>query len=123
MTAGIKTLELLKQEGTYEKLEAITSRLIEGIIQSAENNGIAINGGSISAMFGFFLCDGPVRNFDEAKSNNSELFGKLHREMIKRGIYLAPSPFEAGFTSLAHSEDEIDKTIEAFDQSINAIKG
>ena len=62
MTAGIKTLELLKQDGTYDKLDSTTSRLIEGIIQSAENNGIAINGGSVSAMFGFFLCDGPVRN-------------------------------------------------------------
>ena len=122
MTAGIKTLELLKQDGTYDKLESTTSRLIEGIIQSAENNGIAINGGSVSAMFGFFLCDGPVRNFDEAKTNDAELFGKLHREMLLRGIYLAPSPFEAGFTSLAHSEEEIDKTIEAFDQSFNAIK-
>ena len=83
MTAGIKTLELLKQEGTYEKLESTTNRLIEGIIQSAANNGIAINGGNVSAMFGFFLCEGPVRNFEEAKTNNSELFGKLHREMLK----------------------------------------
>ena len=122
MTAGIKTLELLKQEGTYEKLDAITSKLIEGIIQSAENNGMPIKGGSVSAMFGFFLCEGPVRNFDEAKTNDTKLFGKLHKEMLQRGIYLAPSPFEAGFTSLAHSEDEIDKTIEAFDQSFNAIK-
>ncbi len=122
MTAGIKTLELLKQEGTYEKLESTTSRLIEGIIQSAENNGITINGGSVSAMFGFFLCEGPVRNFEEAKTNNSELFGKLHREMLKRGVYLAPSPFEAGFTSLAHSEGEIDRTLEAFDQSFSVIK-
>ena len=54
MTAGIKTLELLKQEGIYEKLTQ-TSRLIEGILQSAENNGIAINGGSVSAMFGFLV--------------------------------------------------------------------
>ena len=122
MTAGIKTLELLKQEGTYEELEATTSRLIEGIIQSAENNGITINGGSVSAMFGFFLCEGPIRNFEEAKTNNSELFGKLHREMLKRGVYLAPSPFEAGFTSLAHSEEEIDRTLEAFDQSFSVIK-
>ena len=122
MTAGIKTLELLKQEGTYEKLDAITSRLIEGIIQSAENNGISINGGNVSAMFGFFLCEGPVRNFNEAKTSNAELFGKLHREMLDRGVYLAPSPFEAGFTSLAHNEEEIDKTIEAFDQSFNEIK-
>ena len=73
-------------------------------------------------MFGFFLCDGPVRNFEEAKENDAALFGNLHREMLKRGIYLAPSPFEAGFTSLAHNEEEIDKTIEAFDESINAIK-
>ena len=122
MTAGIKTLELLKQEGTYEKLESITSKLIEGILQSAKNNGITINGGSVSAMFGFFLCEGPVRNFEEAKTNDSELFGKLHREMLKRGVYLAPSPFEAGFTSLAHSEEEIERTIEAFDQSFGAIK-
>ena len=113
---------MLKQEGTYEKLESTTTRLIEGIMQSAENNSIAINGGSVSAMFGFFLCEGPVRNFEEAKTNNSELFGKLHREMLKRGIYLAPSPFEAGFTSLAHSEEEIDRTIEAFDQSFSALK-
>ena len=122
MSAGIKTLELLKQEGTYEKLESTTSRLIEGIKQLAENNGIAINGGSVSGMFGFFLCEGPVRNFEEAKTNDSELFGKLHREMLKRGVYLAPSPFEAGFTSIAHSEEEIDRTLEAFDQSFNVIK-
>ena len=96
--------------------------MIEGIIQSAENKGIEINGGNVSAMFGFFLCKGPVRNFEEAKTNNSELFGKLHREMLKRGIYLAPSPFEAGFTSLAHSEEEIDRTLEAFDQSFSVIK-
>ena len=122
MTAGIKTLELLKQEGTYEKLEATTSRLIEGIKEVANNNEIEITGGSVSAMFGFFLCNGPVRNFEEAKLTNSELFGKLHREMLNRGVYLAPSSYEAGFTSLAHSGDEIDQTIEAFDQSFKVIK-
>ena len=121
MTAGIKTLGLLKQEGTYEKLETATSRLIEGIKKSAINNGISINGDSVSAMFGFFLCEGPVRNFEEAKATNSELFGKLHREMLKRGIYLAPSSFEAGFTSLAHTDEEIDQTIEAFDQSFKVL--
>ena len=60
--------------------------------------------------------------FEEAKTNNAEIFGKLHKEMLKRGIYLAPSPFEAGFTSLAHSDEEIDRTIEAFDQSFSVIK-
>ncbi len=117
MTAGIKTLELLQQEGTYEKLEATTKKLIEGILQSAKEAGFPITGSSISAMFGFYLCEGPVRNFEEAKATNTELFGKLHRSMLERGIYLAPSAFEAGFTSMAHSEDDIDTTIKAFQES------
>ena len=61
-------------------------------------------------MFGFFLCDGPVRNFDEAKTNDAELFGKLHREMLQRGI-LAPSPFEAGFTSYLIAKKKLTKQL------------
>jgi len=121
MTAGIKTLELLRQEGTYEKLGAITKKLIEGIIKAAQDAGIPITGSSISAMFGFYLTEGPIRNFEEAKSTNSELFGKLHRAMLERGVYLAPSAFEAGFTSLAHSEDDIDATLKAFQESFSEI--
>ncbi len=121
MTAGIKTLELLSQEGTYEKLEASTKKLIEGIMQSAKEAGIPITGSSISAMFGFYLCEGPVRNFEEAKATDTEYFGKLHRAMLERGVYLAPSAFEAGFTSLAHSEDDIDATLKAFKESFAAI--
>ena len=121
MTAGIKTLELLKQEGTYERLETITSKLIDGIKASAKSAGISITGSSISGMFGFYLCDGPVRNFEEAKATNSDLFGKLHRSMLNRGIYLAPSAFEAGFTSLAHSEDDINLTLKAFEESFQEI--
>ena len=114
MTAGIKTLELLKQPGTYERLEAITKRLIDGILEGARSAGLPITGGSISAMFGFFLCKGPVRNFEEAKAADTVRFGKLHRTMLERGVYLAPSAFEAGFTSLAHSDADIDATIAAF---------
>ena len=121
MTAGIKTLELLRQEGTYTKLESITKKLIEGILEAAKGAGIPITGSSISAMFGFYLCEGPVRNFEEAKATNSELFGKLHRAMLERGVYLAPSAFEAGFTSLAHSEDDIDATLKAFQESFSEI--
>ncbi len=121
MTAGIKTLELLRQEGTYERLEATTKRLISGILQSAKEAGFSITGSNISAMFGFYLCDGPVRNFEEAKSADAQRFGKLHRAMLERGVYLAPSAFEAGFTSLAHSEDDIDATLKAFSESFAAI--
>ncbi len=121
MTAGIKTLELLKQPGSYEKLTASTERLINGIKGAARDAGLPITGGSVSAMFGFFLCDGPVRNFEEAKATDSERFGKLHRAMLERGVYLAPSAFEAGFTSLAHSDADIDATIEAFRESFAEI--
>lgn len=121
MTAGIKTLELLKQEGTYDRLEASTERLINGIIQAAKEAGLAITGSSISAMFGFYLCEGPVRNFEEAKATDTERFARLHRAMLERGVYLAPSAFEAGFTSLAHSESDIDATLAAFSESFAAI--
>ena len=122
MTAGIKTLELLNQEGTYEKLETLTKKLVNGVIKAAKESNIPIHGHSISAMFGFYLCEGPVRNFEEAKSANTDLFGRLHRSMLQKGVYLAPSAFEAGFTSLAHSEDDISSTIQAFQESFAELK-
>ena len=121
MTAGIKTLELLKQPGSYERLTATTEKLITGIKEAAQSAGLPITGGSVSAMFGFFLCDGPVRNFEEAKATDAERFGKLHRAMLERGVYLAPSAFEAGFTSLAHSDDDIEATLNAFRESFAQI--
>jgi len=121
MTAGIKTLELLRQPGTYDRLEAITARLSQGIEAAARAAGLPYCGGNISAMFGFFLCEGPVRNFEEAKATDSARFGRLHRAMLERGVYLAPSSFEAGFTSLAHSDADIDATIAAFRDAFAAI--
>ncbi|WP_320676398.1 glutamate-1-semialdehyde 2,1-aminomutase [Prochlorococcus sp. MIT 1300] len=121
MTAGIKTLELLRQEGTYERLEATTQRLLKGILKAANESGLSITGSSISAMFGFYLCEGPVRNFEEAKGADTDRFGRLHRSMLEKGVYLAPSAFEAGFTSLAHSEADIDATLQAFKESFAEI--
>ncbi|APD49624.1 glutamate-1-semialdehyde 2,1-aminomutase [Synechococcus sp. CS-602] len=121
MTAGIKTLELLKQPGTYERLDTITQRLCAGILAAGKEAGLPISGAHISAMFGFFLCDGPVRNFEEAKAADTAKFGQLHRAMLERGVYLAPSAFEAGFTSLAHSDSDIDATLTAFRACFAAI--
>lgn len=121
MTAGLKTLGLLRGPGVYERLDAMTRRLSEGILKAGQDAGLPICGGSVSAMFGFFLCDGPVRNFEEAKASDTSRFGKVHRAMLERGIYLAPSAFEAGFTSLAHSEADIDATIKAFRDSFKQV--
>ncbi len=113
MTAGIKTLEILQRPGSYEYLDQVTKTLIEGLLDAAQATGHAACGGQISAMFGFFFTAGPVRNFTEAKTSDREKFSRFHRGMLEAGIYLAPSQFEAGFTSLAHTEADITKTIDA----------
>ncbi|MEH2234612.1 MAG: glutamate-1-semialdehyde 2,1-aminomutase [Nostoc sp.] len=113
MTAGIKTLELLQQPGTYEYLDRITKRLTEGMLEIAKETGHAACGGQISGMFGFFFNEGPVRNYEDAKKSDLSKFARFHRGMLEHGVYLAPSQFEAGFTSLAHTEADIDRTLEA----------
>jgi glutamate-1-semialdehyde 2,1-aminomutase len=113
MTAGIKTLELLQKPGAYEYLDKITKRLIDGLLQIASDTGHAACGGNISGMFGLFFCEGPVHNFEDAKHSDVTKFGRFHRGMLEHGIYLAPSQFEAGFTSLAHTEEDIDRTLAA----------
>lgn len=113
MTAGIKTLELLQRPGTYEQLDRLTHRLATGLLQAAQETGHAACGGQISGMFGLFFTEGPVHNYEDAKRSDLNKFARFHRGMLEQGIYLAPSQFEAGFTSLAHSEADIDRTVQA----------
>ncbi|XHX77996.1 MAG: glutamate-1-semialdehyde 2,1-aminomutase [Stenomitos frigidus ULC029] len=113
MTAGIKTLELLRQPGTYEQLDRITKRLATGLLQIAKETGHASCGGQISGMFGFFFTAGPVHNYEDAKRSDLSKFSRFHRGMLEHGVYLAPSQFEAGFTSLAHTDEDVDQTLEA----------
>jgi glutamate-1-semialdehyde 2,1-aminomutase len=112
MAAGIKTMEILKRKGSYEHLQKVTSRLVAGILAAGKANGHAVCGGSINGMFGFFFCEGPVKCFADAAKSDTKKFGKWHRMMLERGVYLAPSQYEAGFTSLAHTEADIDRTLE-----------
>ncbi len=113
MTAGIKTLELLRQPGTYEQLDRVTKRLAEGMLKVAHETGHPACGGQISGMFGFFFNAEPVNNYEDAKKSDLGKFSRFHRGMLERGIYLAPSQFEAGFTSLAHTDADVDETLAA----------
>ena len=113
MTAGIKTLEILDRPGAYEHLDAVTGRLIDGLLAAGRDAGHAMTGGHISGMFGFFFNENPVSSFEEAATSDMAKFGRFHRMMLERGVYLAPSGYEAGFTSLAHTEADIDRTIAA----------
>jgi glutamate-1-semialdehyde 2,1-aminomutase len=113
MTAGIKTLELLSKPGTYEQLDRITTKLSEGLLSVAREAGHEVTGGNISAMFGMFFTGQAVHNYDDAKTADMKKFARFHRGMLEQGIYLAPSQFEAGFTSLAHTDEDVDRTLAA----------
>lgn len=97
----------------YEHLRHVADRLVRGLQEAAGDSGHRMCSSSLPGMFGFFFCDGPVRNFSEAKKADTAKFAAFHRGMLDRGVYLAPSQFEAGFTSLAHTTDDIDRTVEA----------
>jgi glutamate-1-semialdehyde 2,1-aminomutase len=113
MTAGIKTMEILKRPGSYEYLDRITKKLSDGLLTIAKETGHAACGGQISGMFGLFFCEGPVHNYEDAKASDTAKFARFHRGMLEAGVYLAPSQFEAGFTSLAHTDADIDRTLAA----------
>merc|ERR1711871_587854 len=121
MAAGIKTMEILKRPGSYEHLEKITNKLITGILAAGKEFGHDVCGGNISGMYGFFFNKGPVNCFADAAKSDTEKFGRWHRAMLERGVYLAPSQYEAGFMSLAHSDADIEKTIEIAKQVMSKL--
>ncbi len=111
MTAGIETLKILRQPGTFETLVARTKRLGEGIRQAAALAEIPIYQTQVGTMFCTFFTSTPVTNWDTASLANTRQYSQFFWQMIERGVYLAPSQFEAGFMSLAHTSEVIEKTI------------
>jgi len=121
MTAGIETLELLKSKKVYEDLEKKTSYLTENISKIAEERGIPLCINHITGMFTLFFTEGPVRDYLSAKKSDTRRFAQFFIEMMEQGIYLPPSQFEACFVSLAHTQKDLDKTIEACDVAFKEI--
>jgi glutamate-1-semialdehyde 2,1-aminomutase len=114
MAAGIATLEQLDQPEFYEKLAARTAQLTEGLAKLASSAGVDFAVEQIGGMFGFvFTADAPVRQFSQVVAADIDRFRKFFHGMLERGIYLAPSAFEAGFVSSAHGEEEISQTLAA----------
>ncbi|XP_020591007.1 glutamate-1-semialdehyde 2,1-aminomutase, chloroplastic-like [Phalaenopsis equestris] len=113
MTAGIHTLRRLRESECYEYLDEITGKLISGILKGGRDAGHELSGGYVGGMFGFFFTEGPVFNYENAKKSDTTKFARFHRGMLEEGVYLAPSQFEAGFTSIAHTSSDIEETIEA----------
>ncbi|MFN2356429.1 MAG: glutamate-1-semialdehyde 2,1-aminomutase [Desulfotignum sp.] len=113
MAAGIATLNALQEDGVYETLNTRTHTLVNGLSTAAEDAGIPFQTGHAGSMAGFFFTDRKVYNFEDAKTSNLDRFAAFYRGMLQKGIYLAPSQFEACFVSLAHTDQDIADTIAA----------
>lgn len=121
MRAGIETMKKLRDPGVYEDLERKAKKLVDGIMAAATKHGHAITGGQAGGMFGWFFTEGPVKSFGDAKKSDGAKFSKWHRMMLERGVYLAPSMYEAGFMSMAHSDEDIEKTIAIADEVLSQL--
>jgi glutamate-1-semialdehyde 2,1-aminomutase len=113
MAAGLATLRRLARPGTYEALEAKGHRLADGLREIASDAGVEFTVSTVGGILGFFFHPGPVRNFEDAKRAHEGRFRRFFRSMLEQGIYLAPSPYECAFLSLAHRRSEIDATLAA----------
>lgn len=113
MTAGLATLKILAEGSVYDELEAKGARLAEGLAAAAAEAGVPIYQTRVGSMFGLFFQDLPVVDYESAKRSDTARFGKYFHAMLDQGVYLAPSQFEAGFISAAHTDEDIDLTIAA----------
>lgn len=121
MSAGIATLKLLREEGVYEQLEERSAYLAEGLRQAAADAGVPACLQRVGSMFCNYFQTGPVTSFADAKASDTEAFARYFGQMLDNGVHLAPSQFEAGFVSLAHTVEDIDRTVEAAHRSLKAI--
>jgi glutamate-1-semialdehyde 2,1-aminomutase len=113
MAAGLAMLELIQAPGFYDALAARTRLLCDGLQAVADGEGVPFSTNRVGAMFGLFFTDGKVQSYAQATAADIALFNRFFHGMLERGVYLAPSAFEAGFLSSAHSEQDIADTLDA----------
>jgi len=118
MAAGLATIREASRPGFYEALEQRTERLTNGLREMAMRHDVPVTVGHAGSMWGLYFTEGPVRNYADAKTIDTALFARWHRAAVARGVFLAPSAFEAGFVSAAHTEADIDLTIGELDAAL-----
>ena len=121
MAAGIATLKSLTRE-LHDRIAKRTADLVHGLREVAAGQQVPLTADSAGSMFGFFFRREPVRSFAEAKEADTKLFARFFHAALDRGVYLAPSAFEAGFLSAAHSDEDISLTLERLDDALGAAK-
>jgi glutamate-1-semialdehyde 2,1-aminomutase len=123
MAAGISTLEILQEENTYALLEKISAKLGDGLVKAARDAKAPVTVNRVGAMLTVFFtreAGAAVTNFDEATGCDTERFKVFFHAMLEAGVYLPPSQFEAFFPGCAHSEEQVDQTIEAARKAFEA---
>ncbi|MCL5270844.1 MAG: glutamate-1-semialdehyde 2,1-aminomutase, partial [bacterium] len=123
MTAGIATLKLLRDGDVYDRLEKSSARLVDGIGAAAREAGVPVCQTRVGSMMGLFFQEGPVTDYAGARRSDTARFARWFHGMLAEGIYLAPSQFEAGFVSAAHTEADIDATIAAAARVMKRLAG
>ena len=120
MRAGIASLDLLAAPGFYQSLDARAKRLGDGIVSAVGETGVSATAARVGSLLTLFFSDEPVRNYAAAKKCDTRRFAAFFQAMLERGIFLAPSQFEALYVSSAHSDEDIDRTIAACRESLAA---
>ena len=120
VAAGLATLRRLGEAGVYDRIEALGERLERGVRMEIEAAGHPLCFQRVGSMFCLYFQPGPVRNYADALKSDTQAFARYFREMLQLGVYLAPSQFEAGFLSLAHTESDIDFFLEAAKDALSA---
>jgi glutamate-1-semialdehyde 2,1-aminomutase len=121
MAAGLATLRLLTESGVYEHLERMSARLSDGLASAAADAGVPYTANRVGSMLTGFFTDQPVTNYVEAKRSDTVNYARFFHAMLEQGMYFAPSQFEAGFVSLAHTEADIDATVNAARAAFSAV--
>ena len=122
MTAGLKQLEIISRDGFYEDLTAKTEALVAGMLESAKASNISLTSNQVGGMFGLFFSDeDKIENFAQVSNCNIDRFNKFFHLMLDKGVNLAPSAYEAGFLSSAHSQEDIEKTLDAAAESLSEL--
>jgi glutamate-1-semialdehyde 2,1-aminomutase len=121
VSAGLATLRLLKQFNPYQELEERSAKLERGLAEAAAEADVTATTNRVGSMLTPFFQAGPVTNWDSAKKCDTDRYGRFFRAMLAEGMYLAPSQFECAFVGLEHTNEVIDKTIEAARRAFRGI--
>ena len=121
MRAGIETLDILAEDGTYSRMEEVSAALEDGLGKAASDAGLTVTSNRVGSMMTLFFTADPVTDFESATKSDTERYARYFHGMLQRGVYVAPSQFEAAFVSSLHGDAEVEATLKAARETFGEI--